>query len=75
MLSAQKIVYLAFAVLLLLHFDFWNWDQIHPIVFGWMPIGLFYHVAYTFVFAALLIALNKFCWPDPPKGYLKEDEK
>ena len=33
----------AVAALYVLHQDFWNWRTPYPIVFGFIPIGLFYH--------------------------------
>jgi hypothetical protein len=37
----------AVALLYLLHQDFWFWREARPLVFGFLPIGLFYHAAYT----------------------------
>ena len=37
----------ALALLYLLHQDFWFWREARPMVFGFLPIGLFYHAAYT----------------------------
>jgi hypothetical protein len=37
----------AVALLYLLHQDFWFWREARPLVFGFLPIGLFYHVVYT----------------------------
>ena len=31
----------------LLHQDFWFWRAARPLVFGFLPIGLFYHAAFT----------------------------
>ena len=36
-----------------LHQDFWFWNDATPLVFGVLPIGLFYHVAYTVVTAVV----------------------
>ena len=49
--------------LFLLHQDVWWWREARPIVFGILPIGLFYHVAYTLVTAAVLGLLVRYCWP------------
>ena len=34
-----------------LHQDFWNWQRIEPLVFGFLPVGLAYHVAYSILAA------------------------
>jgi hypothetical protein len=35
------------ALLYILHQGFWFWREARPLVFGFLPIGLFYHAAYT----------------------------
>ena len=34
-------------VLYALHQDVWNWRTAHPLLFGFLPVGLAYHAAYT----------------------------
>jgi hypothetical protein len=46
-----------------LHQDFWFWRDARPLVFGFMPIGLFYHAAFTAACAGLLWLLVTFAWP------------
>ena len=62
------------AILYVLHQDFWFWGTARPLVFGVLPIGLFYHVAYTLATAALMWLLVARLWPahlerePPPKA-------
>jgi hypothetical protein len=46
-----------------LHQDTWFWNDATPLVFGVLPIGLFYHVAYTVGTAVVMAVLVKTCWP------------
>ena len=46
-----------------LHQDFWNWKKAEPLVFGFLPIGLAYHAAYSVLAALLMAILVKFAWP------------
>ena len=46
-----------------LHQDFWNRNKAEPLLFGFMPIGLAYHAAYSFAAAALMWVFVKFAWP------------
>jgi hypothetical protein len=46
-----------------LHQDTWFWNDATPLVFGVLPIGLFYHVAYTVGIAVVMAVLVKTCWP------------
>ena len=51
------------AVLYVLHQDFWFWTDARPLVFGVMPIGLFYHAAYTVATSFALLVLVRTLWP------------
>ena len=57
-------------VLYLLHQDFWFWRQARPLVFGFLPIGLFYHAAFTVATALVMAVLVKLLWPSAldPEG-------
>ena len=60
----MRAVVLILAVLLLyvLHQDFWFWRD-GTLVFGFLPIGLFYHAVYCLACAGLMWALVRFAWP------------
>ena len=51
------------AVLYVLHQDFWFWHDARPLVFGFLPIGLFYHAVFTVATAAALWVIVKLSWP------------
>ncbi|HEY0285019.1 MAG TPA: DUF3311 domain-containing protein [Vicinamibacterales bacterium] len=57
------IAVVAVALLYLLHQDFWFWNQARPLVFGFLPIGLFYHAAFTVATSGVLWLLVKAAWP------------
>ncbi|MYD72423.1 MAG: hypothetical protein F4W89_17015 [Acidobacteria bacterium] len=57
------------AALYLLHQDYWFWDSARPLVFGFLPIGLFYHAVYSLAVAGLMWALVRYAWP----GHLEVD--
>jgi hypothetical protein len=46
-----------------LHQDIWFWRESRPFVFGFLPIGLFYHAAFTVASSLLMVLLVKFAWP------------
>jgi uncharacterized protein DUF3311 len=54
----------AVALLYVLHQDFWFWRDARPLVFGFLPIGLFYHAVFTIVCSAVLWLLVATAWPD-----------
>lgn len=49
--------------LYLLHQDIWFWDVARPLVFGFLPVGLFYHAAYSVAVAVLMVVLVSYAWP------------
>jgi hypothetical protein len=51
------------ALLYVLHQDVWFWRQSRPLVFGVLPIGLFYHAAFTVATSVVLMVLVKLLWP------------
>lgn len=60
--------------LLVLHQDWWFWRD-KTLVFGFLPIGLAYHAAYSVAASVLLALLVRFAWPGhleaqaaPPAG-------
>jgi uncharacterized membrane protein SpoIIM required for sporulation len=53
----------AVALLYVLHQDFWFWNDARPLVFGVLPIGLFYHAAFTIACSAVLWLLVTVAWP------------
>ena len=76
----MKKLLLALAVIALyvLHQDFWFWRVAHPLVFGFVPIGLFYQVCFSIAAALLMWLLVKFAWPthlerEIEKGHTRED--
>jgi hypothetical protein len=51
-----------FIALAILHQDAWNWDNA-SLVFGFLPVGLAYHAAYSLTAAAFWAVVMKFAWP------------
>jgi len=59
----RLLLVLIVAVLYVLHQDFWFWRTARPLVFGFVPIGLFYHACYTLAVAVVMWLLVKSVWP------------
>ena len=59
----RSIAVAAVALLYVLHQDVWFWREARPLVFGFLPIGLFYHAAFTVASSAVLWLLVKLAWP------------
>ena len=57
------VLAVAVAALYLLHQDIWFWDVAQPLVFGFLPVGLFYHAVYSVAIALFMILLVRVAWP------------
>lgn len=84
MRTLRRALVLAVAATYLLHQDVWFWETARPLVFGFLPIGLFYHAAYSAAAAGLMALLVRYAWPAelereaeaddaPPEGRRPED--
>ena len=58
-MSAALVV----AALYALHQDVWFWREARPLVFGVLPVGLFYHAAYTVAVSLALSWIVCRHWP------------
>jgi len=71
--TASRSIWLLVAVLFVLHQDFWWWDS-RTLVFGFMPIGLFYHACFSAAAAAVWLGAVKFAWPEQVEQWADEGD-
>jgi len=57
------LLVVAVAVLYILHQDIWFWRTARPLIFGFLPIGLFYHACFSIAASLLMWLLVTFAWP------------
>ena len=69
------LLVVAVVVLYILHQDFWFWRTARPLVFGFLPIGLFYHAAFCLLCTAVMILLVKFAWPSHLEAEVEAQQK
>lgn len=56
------LIGLLVVVLLVLHQDYWFWRN-GTLVFGWIPLGLFYHACLSVLASLLWLLATKIAWP------------
>ena len=59
----QKLVWGLVLLLLVLHQDVWFWKD-DTLIFGFIPIGLFYHAMISIGAAITWFLATKHCWPE-----------
>lgn len=63
MKTRTTLLGLATLAVYLLHQDFWFFASARPFVFGFLPIGLFYHAGYCVLASLLMWLLVRHAWP------------
>ena len=73
----RRSVLLGLAVLALfaLHQDFWFRDVARPLIFGFLPIGLFFHVVLCVAIAGLMWVLVRYAWPVALEQAVEDPER
>jgi hypothetical protein len=62
--KSENFLVIAVLLVYILHQDIWFWNTAKPFFFGFMPIGLFYHVCFSLVASVIMCLLVKHCWPE-----------
>jgi hypothetical protein len=70
----RPLLVLAVLALYILHQDFWFWRTAHPMIFGFVPIGLFYQACFSVAAALLMWLLVKFAWPSHLEGEIEAQD-
>jgi hypothetical protein len=59
----RALLVLAVLALYVLHQDLWFWRTARPLVFGFVPVGLFYHACFSVAASLLMWLLVRQAWP------------
>jgi Protein of unknown function (DUF3311) len=59
----RALLVIGVIALYILHQDVWFWRAARPLVFGFIPIGLFYHACFTVAASFVFWMLVKHAWP------------
>ncbi|MEO0531416.1 MAG: DUF3311 domain-containing protein [Planctomycetota bacterium] len=58
----SNVVWALVVLLLLIHQDLWFWED-GTLVFGFLPVGLFYHACLSVAASVTWFLATKHCWP------------
>lgn len=59
----RALLILLVLIVYVLHQDVWLFRAAKPLVFGFLPVGLAYHAAYTLLVSLLMWLLVRVAWP------------
>jgi uncharacterized protein DUF3311 len=68
------LLVVAVAALYILHQDIWFWRSSH-LVFGFIPVGLFYHGLFSVAASLLMWLLVTFAWPSHLEREVEETRR
>ena len=68
----KKFLYGGLILLAVLHQDFWWWNDA-TLVFGFLPIGLAYHAAYSVVAGLTWYLILTYAWPVEVERFAEGD--
>ena len=66
----KPIVWILILLLLVLHHDFWFWEDAR-LVWGCIPVGLFYHMALSLLATLVWLYCVTLAWPGEDDGELE----
>ena len=72
--AKRKVVWGLVVVLGVAHYDFWYWDDA-TLVFGFMPIGLFYQALISVLAGVCWFLVIKHAWPAHVEEWASADEE
>jgi hypothetical protein len=67
----RRLMWILFAVLLVLHHDWWFWND-GRLLFGFLPIGLGYHILLSIAAGALWGWAAFYAWPEEIEAAIAE---
>jgi hypothetical protein len=70
-LRNRRVMWILFAVLLVLHHDWWFWND-GRLLFGFLPIGLGYHMLLSIAAGALWGWAALYAWPEEIEAAIAE---
>lgn len=72
--TKRLLVWIVLLVMVILHFDFWWFDRVDPILFGFIPFAMWFQVLVGGILASIFLYFAyKVIWPNIPDHF--EDEE
>lgn len=54
---------LAVAAVVVLRHDFWQWTEVRPLLFGLLPVGLWWQAGVSVLASLVMALLVRWAWP------------
>ena len=63
------VLVLVVLIVLVLRHDYWWWEDARPLLFGFLPVGLWWQAVVTLMAGGMMWMLVRFAWP----GHLEDE--
>ena len=71
--AREKFLYIGLLILILLRQDFWGWNKIEPLLFGWVPYVMWYDLLLTIFTFVFWIFVCGWIWPEPDPSVFEQE--
>ena len=68
----RNAIWVLVLILAIIHQDFWNWNN-DTLVFGFIPIGLFYHACLSLACGVVWFLACQFAWPKDVDDFVPDN--
>ena len=72
--AAYPFLILAAVIVLIMRHDYWNWDTPYPLLFGCLPVALWWQAVVSLSACALMWLMVRFAWPQELEHVALETE-
>jgi len=72
--AKEKLLWVLTIVWVFFHVDFWAWDRIDPILFGFIPYHVLYHTGLLIVGGVLIYWMVEKVMPEVPDQFFNDEE-
>jgi hypothetical protein len=57
-----------FCLVIVMRNDWWNWSKVEPLLFGFLPVGLWWQGCVSIMASILMALCVRFAWPGHLEG-------
>jgi hypothetical protein len=61
-------------VVIVLRHDYWNWDTPYPLLFGFLPVGLWWQGMVSVLACVMMWLMVRFAWPQELEDEVLDEE-
>jgi len=72
--NLATLTFVAIVVIVLRH-DYWNWDTPYPLLFGFLPVGLWWQGLVSLLASGMMWLMVRFAWPGELENEVQQKDE